>query len=67
MYPLPHDQVLAKTIRSEADLDQLDTAGIVWGENVAALDLKLYVCPKLHRGGSAATRKSQVSSWLGLG
>ena len=53
-------EVLAKTIQSEADLDQLDTAGIVWGDNVDALGLRTYVCPKLHRDDES-TRKSQIS------
>jgi len=59
-------EVLAKTIQSEADLDQLDTAGVVWGDNVDALGLRTYVCPKLHRDDES-TRKSQVRVGLGFG
>ena len=40
-------EVLAKTIRNEADLDSLDTGGTVFHDHP---DLEVFVCPKLLRG-----------------
>ena len=41
------EQVLAKTIRNEADLDHLDTDGTVFQDHH---NMEVYVCPKLLRG-----------------
>ena len=52
-------EVLAKTIRKEADLDHLDTGGTVFHDHP---NMDIYVCPKL---SNAKTKKTDIGKWMG--